>query len=271
MRLIGYVLLLILSVNGAAWAGGTEEDLYRGRTLVTGMREETRIPGFATCLLDVLAKLSGDARLLSDPLALEIADKAADMVTAFTYKDRLEGIPIHDEQGSRDRPYDLTVTFDPAKVDAALLTLDRKPWLTERPRLGLFLAVTNGSTVYMLARDGVHGRDQRESLSGASWQIGLPVLLPSEDELSRNGLTIRSLPTAPPARLEAVARGMGADLALEGSLIWSKGRLGWEARWRLFDDRGVQIWEIKDVNFDDAFRDALRGSALILSGGGRPQ
>lgn len=270
MRLIGYVLLFILSVNGAAWAAGAEEDLYRGRTLVTGMREETRIPGFTTCLLDVLAKLSGDARLLGDPRAREIADKAADMVTGFTYKDRLEGIPIRDEQGSRDRLYDLTVTFDRAKVDAALKSLGRNPWLTERPRLGLFLAVTNGSTVYMLARDGAQGRDQRDALSSAAWQTGLSVLLPSEAELAQSGLTIRSLPTAPPARLEAVARAMGADLALEGSLLWTKGRLGWAARWRLFDDRGVQIWEIRDVNFDDAFRDALRGSALILSGGGRP-
>lgn len=271
MRLMARVLLFILTLNGAAWAGGTADDLYRGRTLVTGMREETRLPGFSTCLLDVLAKLSGDARLLSDPRAREIADKAAELVTGYTYKDRLEGIPIRDEQGSRDRLYDLTTTFDRGKVDAALASLGRKPWVTERPRFGLFLAVTNGENDYMLARDGAFGRDQRDALASASWQIGLPVLLPSEAELARNGLTIRTLPTAPPARLEAVARAMGADLALEGSLLWNKGRLGWAARWRLFDDRGVQIWEIKDVNFDDAFRNALRGSALILSGNGDPR
>ena len=34
------------------------------------------------------------------------------MVEAFRYRDRMEGIPIHDEQGSHDRPHDLTTIFE---------------------------------------------------------------------------------------------------------------------------------------------------------------
>ena len=34
--------------------------LYRSVTVVTGTRIETRLPGFAECLGDVLAKVTGD-------------------------------------------------------------------------------------------------------------------------------------------------------------------------------------------------------------------
>ena len=207
MRHIPYAfaLLLVVMANGIAFATDTG-DLYRGRTLVTGMRDETRLPGFTTCLLDVLAKVTGDARLLRDPRAEKMAGGAAGFVIDFTYRDRLEGIPIHDEQGSRDRPYDLTATFDQAKVDAAVQKLDRKPWTDARPRLALFLAVQNGPTLYVLASDGPHGRDQRESLEAVSWQIGMPVVLPDEAALTRVGLDAATLAVADLGKLAALTK-----------------------------------------------------------------
>src|SRR4051794_8984086 len=95
-------------------------DLYEARTIVTGAREETRIPGFEDCFADVLVKVSGDPRLLVDPKLTALRGHAAEYVRSYRYHDRLEGIPIHDEQGSRDRPYDLFVDFVPALIDRAL-------------------------------------------------------------------------------------------------------------------------------------------------------
>ena len=62
-----------------------------------------------------------------------------------------------------------------------------------------------------------------------------------------------------------------ADRVLTGSLVWNKEALGWAAEWRLHDAKEADDWKIKDVNFDDAFRNALRGSAQILSGNGEPE
>lgn len=270
MRAIGIMLLFILSLNGAAWAQSAESDLYRGRTLVTGIRDETRLPAVPVCLLDVLAKVSGDARLLRDPRAEKIAAGGTLLVTEYAFRDRLAGRQIHDEQGTRDRPYYLTITFDPKRIDAALATLGSKPWTAVRPRLALFLVVDNASNVYALANDGIFGRDQRDSLVDASWKVGMPVVLPSESDLTATGLAADALTSAEPAKLEQAAKRMGADLALSGRLVWNKGTLGWAAEWRLFDGKAVHAWQIKDVNFDDAFRDALRGSAMILSGSGMP-
>lgn len=268
MNRIIFVLFLVLMASGGAFAA-EPGDLYRGRTIVTGIKDDTRIPAAPICLLDVLAKVSGDVRLLQDPRAKEVAAPATLHVTEYSYRDRFALRQIHDEQGTRDRPYYLTVTFDPGRVDTALATLGHKPWLT-RPNLALFLVVNNNARIYVLSGDGTFGRDQRESLAAVSWQSGMPVTLPSESDLTKEGLTADVLTAIEPAKLDMVTKGMGADLVLIGSLVWNKGTLGWAAEWKLYDGKDIHDWKIKDVSFDDAFRSALWGSALILSGNGEP-
>jgi hypothetical protein len=262
-------VFLVLMVCGAAFAA-EPSDLYRGRTIVTGIKDETRIPAAPICLLDVLAKVSGDARLLNDPRAREVAATATLHATEYSYRDRYALRQIHDEQGTRDRPYYMTVTFDSQRVDAALETLGRKPWTTNRPNLALFLVINNNANIYVLSGDGTFGRDQRESLAAASWQVGMQVTLPSEAGLAKEGLTADILAAIQPAKLDMMTKGMGADLVLLGSFVWNKGTLGWAAEWKLFDGKEIHAWKIKDVSFDDAFRNALRGSAQILSGNGKP-
>src|ERR671933_505638 len=91
------------------------------------------------------------------------------------YRDLLGGVPVHDEQGTRDRPYELTADFDPARIDAALRSLGRAPWTAARPRLVVFLRVRTGTGPYVLASDGARGRDQRESLADAAYRFGVPL------------------------------------------------------------------------------------------------
>lgn len=265
-----FILLALLATACPALAAGND-DLYRGRTLVTGIRDETRIPAVPACLLDVLAKVSGDARLITDPRAHKIAAGGTLLVTEYSFRDRLAGRQIHDEQGTRDRSYFLTISFDQPMVDAALASLGSKPWAGERPHLALFLVVDNASNAYALASDGVFGRDQRDSLEAAAWQTGMKITLPSEAALAKEGLTAVSLPTAGQEKLDQVAKAMGVDRVLTGKLVWNKGTLGWAAEWRLQDGKAAHDWTIKDVSFDDAFRSALRGSAQILSGNGEPE
>jgi hypothetical protein len=252
-------------------AAATVDDLYQARTIVTGEREETRIPGIAACFNDVLVKVSGDPRLIGDPRVAVMSSQAASYVRDYRYHDRMEGIPIHDEQGSRDRPYDLTVTFEPGKIDTALVALGREPWGAVRPRIALFVSVRLGTIAYVLATDGSLGRDQRDSLAAASWQMGMPIVLPDEAALAAAGVSTRSLPKLDPARLDRVAGAIGGDLPLSGELIWEKRKEGWLANWRLNSSGNTYRWQIHNVNFDDAFRSAMRGAAQILSGNGVPE
>jgi hypothetical protein len=76
---------------------------------------------------DVLVKVSGDATILSDRRFEALAAVAGQYVSTFSYRDRLEGKPVHDEQGTYDRPHFLTCQFDPQKIDGVLKMLGRKP------------------------------------------------------------------------------------------------------------------------------------------------
>jgi uncharacterized protein len=264
------VALLLLAVLPGATSVAGADTLYETRTIVTGQREETRAGGFAVALEAVLVKVSGDPRLIGHPRVEAMAKGAGSSVAAFRYRDRMEGIPVHDEQGTRDRPYDLFVSFDPEKIDAMLRSLGRDKWPAPRPRLAVLVAVEIGASRYLLASDGERGRDQREALAAAADGLGVPLAVPSQAALAEAGLSLEAVAMADAASLEAAARAVGGYPALAGSLVWSEEALGWVADWRLASGGEIHRWRISGVSFDDAFRNAVRGAAQIMSGHGEP-
>jgi hypothetical protein len=179
----------------------------------------------------------------------------------------MEGIPIHDEQGTRDRPYDLTAEFHPEKIDAALSALGRKPWPAPRSVILVYLAVRFEDNSYILAKDTELGFDQRESFLSAAWQAGLPILLPESAVVDDARLTAEKLSTGSPDELASLARG---EKLLVGTIQWNKSMRGWAADWQLYENAKWHHWQIRSVNFDEAFRNAMSGAAQILSGNGEP-
>ena len=103
------------------------DDLYTTRAVVTGKDERNRPLGFRLCFEDVLIKVSGDASIVSDSRFENLAASAGQYVSTFSYRDRLEGKPVHDEQGTYDRPFFLTCQFEAQKIDSVLKTLGRRP------------------------------------------------------------------------------------------------------------------------------------------------
>ncbi|RUU74867.1 DUF2066 domain-containing protein, partial [Mesorhizobium sp. M7A.T.Ca.TU.009.01.1.2] len=81
---------------------GTLEDLYNSQTIVNGKYEKNRQSGFKRCLDAVLVRVSGDQRLPAKPEMTALRDKAGSFVAGFRYRDRMEGIPNHDDQGTYD-------------------------------------------------------------------------------------------------------------------------------------------------------------------------
>src|SRR5689334_13346992 len=71
------------AVDKSANDAGAAE-LYRGQTIVTGTGEANRIIGFASCLEDVLIKVSGALRLAGDPRLDAYKADAAKMVRGFS-------------------------------------------------------------------------------------------------------------------------------------------------------------------------------------------
>lgn len=260
---------LLFGLEAAARAA-TAENLYQAQTIVTGQSEENRGPGFARCLVDVLVKVSGDPRLLEDARVDALAQRAASFVHAYRYRDRMEGIPVHDEQGTRDRPYFLTVAFVPQRIDEALRVLGREAWTAPRPRVLVLLAVRNGAAAYLLSDDGRSGPGQREALLAAADKVGVPAALPAQAALAQEGLTFERVSAATLSELDAAAKRIGGDVVLAGTMIFSDAAQGWTADWRLPAQGQAHAWRIRGVNFDEAFRTGMRGAAQILSGHGAP-
>lgn len=263
------VFLIGVVAHSAAVAQDIDT-LYRAQAIVTGQGEENRKLGFAECLQDVLVRVSGDQRLADDPAVLALLPKAGEFVSRFRYRDRLEGVPVHDEQGTHDRPHDLYCSFEPERIDPLLGSLGRKPWLASRPRLVVFLGVRNDKGTFTLAADGNESPYMQDSFLAAAEPLAMQIIVPAGAALAAAGLDFDSVQRAEMAELDSLARKSGGDIALAGSIVWSDQDLGWVADWRLAATGKTHRWQVRGVSFDEAFRNAMRGAVQILSGNGSP-
>lgn len=242
-------------------------DLYRAQSVTNGFGEANRVRALAPSLTEVLVKVSGDPRLTSDPRVAEMAARAADYVKDFSYRDLLNNRPPHDEQGTYDRPQYLTTDFEPDKIDALLASLTRKPWSSQRPAIvALFDVKPMKGNGFALARDSdaANAADMRTALMVAARQAGIPLVLPGQD-------SIRSTRGKKPEALASMAKILGGDLVLAGTMAWRDEALGWVADWQLLANGKDYRWQVRGVSFDDAFRNAMLGTAQILSGNGQPE
>jgi uncharacterized protein len=267
-----YALALAIALVAVTAFGrvvAAANDLYRAQAFVTGQGETERARGFALCFEAVLVKVSGDPRLAGNPAVAAMSTQAGSFVTGFDYHDRMSGIPVHDEQGTRDRPFDLTVAFDPQKIDGALRSLGRTTWPEPRPRLAVILGVRDATASYVLSEDGDRGLGQRQSLAAVAARRGLPLVLPRSARLDAEHITYDRVVALSSPHLSVVAKASGGDAALVGTLVWTEAALGWTTYWRLSWKGREHRWHIGGVSFDDAFRNGIDGAVAILSGHGR--
>ena len=249
--------------SGAMAAAGA--DLYRAQAIVTGQGEANRIIGFASCLEDVLIKVSGAQKLAGDRRLAPYKSNAKSLVRAFSYHDQMSGKPHRDEQGTRDRPYDLTVEFEERKIDDILGALGLKPWLSHRPRLAVFVEMKQGAKDFIVTTDQPQSDLQRDALLAAADRRGMSIVLPSAAALAKSNFNAE-LKTVPPSTLASVAAEQGGEVALLGRLVWDDRKLGWATQWWM-DWRGrTYRWQVRGVTFDEAFRRGIGGAAQVLSG-----
>jgi uncharacterized protein len=267
---IGLGALVVLGTEASITQPDSLDDIYTTRTVVTGQDERNRPLGFRLCFEDVLIKVSGDDSVVSENRFENLAASAGQYVSAFSYRDRFEGKPVHDEQGTYDRPYFLTCHFDPRKIDDVLKTLGRRPWSGNRPRLVMLVIVHGRTNSGVLSGDGSFDPDMREALGNAARRYGITINLPSVATLQSNQISIDTAGITAGDRLSKIAELSDSEFPLVGDLQWSDPALGWVAAWSL-DANGRRCqWSVSGVNYDEAFRNAVRGAARVLSGNGEP-
>ncbi|KWV59331.1 hypothetical protein AS156_31945 [Bradyrhizobium macuxiense] len=270
MRGMAWVVIVVALICRGGALAATADDLYRAQTVVTGQGEPNRIIGFGACLEDVLIKVSGQPGLASDKRLAAYKSKAKEFVSDFSYHDQYAGKPHHDEQGTRDRPYDLTVTFDDKKIDGILGALGLKPWRSQRPVLGVFVEMQQGAKDYIVTADGTQSDLQRDALAAAADKRGMRVVLPSAASLAAANLTAAELLKAPSAKLTSIVASQGGEAALVGRLVWDDKDLGWVTQWQIDWQGKPYTWQLRGVTFDEAFRRGVGGAAQTMSGNGDP-
>jgi hypothetical protein len=218
--------------------------LYEGRAIVTGTDLRERGPGIARAFRDVLAKASGD------PAITAPAD-AAPPVVDFWYQDRMAGIPLHDEQGSRDRPYDLTVRFDPDQVARTLAASGRHVWAGPRPVLLVAITVRKDGQSFEMTADGHESERARETLMDAAARYAMQAALPPARE-------DREESAGPPPSIAGA-------VTLAGTLVWDDSTFGWTGSWEVPAAGGTRRWRIEGASLDEAFRSAIGGAMAALS------
>jgi uncharacterized protein len=251
-------LLLLCGAPASAQTGRlTDDDLYRAETIVTGQGEPERLRGFRVGTEEAVVKLTGDATLLGSERIAPVIDRSAELVQDFTYEDRMKGIPVHDEQGTRDRPHYLRIRFDKAKFDAAMAEAKLKKWQGGRPLLALWLGIKDARSATLLSADGPEGYGQREVLKDISKKRGVPIVLPPA---GASAVSYHTIAGGDAGALRQEAGKLGADGLLFGTLDFD-GDVAWNTRWTV-SGKGVEAtWSMKGVTFDTALKAAIERSA----------
>jgi uncharacterized protein len=264
---IGIALTVALACCSGTMAAAAD-DLYRAQATVTGQGEANRMIGFASCLEDVLIKVSGAPKLAGDRRLAVYKSNAKDLVRAFRYRDQMSGTPTRDEQGTRDRPYDLIVDFDEKKIDDLLRALRLKPWLSHRPILAVFVEMQQGPKKYLVTADTDQSALQREALFAAAARRGMSIVLPGAAALAESSINGAEFGTTRSSALGSVAARQGGEVVLIGRLVWVDRELGWATQWQMDWQGRPHRWRVRGITFDEAFRRGIGGAAQILSGNG---
>lgn len=259
------VMVSVASVAAAARSGRAQDmsNLYQATAVVTGSDRRNRPTGFARCLREVLVKVSGEPRLSHDPRVDRLAAEADLFVASFDYVDQLAAYHHHDDQGTYDRPFNLTVHFAPALIDKVLADLGERPWRGQRPAIVPVLTVRGYTAAYLLSAESPGGADQRGAFADVARDFGMHVRFPTDADFAAWGVTMGQFPSPQAAP--------SPDQALvAGTLAFQRAVPGWAGSWRMRYHGVDYAWGIQGVNFDEAFRDLVGGVVRVASGHDAP-
>ena len=264
-RSFGWLVVAAALLSAPGAVAQVDPALYQATAIVTGTDMRQRPLGFAECLKEVLVKLTGMPRLRDDPGVAALADHADALVDRFTYVDPRAGLLHHDDQGTYDRSHELTVRFNPARVDAALAGLGAAMWRGSRPLLTpVILVRSRDPTPFLLSAETPRGVELRAAIVRLAGENGVGVHFPTEADLAAWAVGLVGFP-APLGPDDA------GQLRVAGTLSWDVHALGWVGTWRVRKDGVEHEWRIGGVGYDVAFANLVRGAVVLAAGTGAPE
>jgi hypothetical protein len=250
---IAMIAFLAVCRPAAAKPAQDPDALYKAETIVTGTGPAERLRGFTIGAKEVLIKLTGRPRIAETGRAKSVIALAPGLIAEHSYEDRMKDIPIHDEQGTRDRPHFLRMRFDREKFDEAMATAGIDKWQGKRPTVAVWLGIREVRNRYILARDGEKGYGQREVLKEASKRRAIPIILPEEDQ---EAVTYKDLTRHNWSAIRQASRALGTNAVLYGTLEFD-GDAHWDCEWVTSSEQAYAKWKLRGVTFDKALKDAI--------------
>lgn len=269
MRSIGFcaVVVAVVGIVARPWPSLASDGLalYQAMEIVTGTDMRERPRGFAECLNDVLVKVSGDPRLRSDPRVAALATHASHYVESFNYVDPIAGTRPKDDQGTYDRSENLTVTFDPPKIDELLTSLGDPPWHGPRPVLVPVLSVHGRKPPdYLLSASEPLAAEQRDAFERIASEAGVAVRFATPSEFKKFRISNNSVSNTAPC-------GPDTTIVVLGQLRWSETAPGWVGTWHACWQGREHAWSVRGGGYDLAFANIVEGATLLASGHGLPE
>jgi hypothetical protein len=128
-----------------------------------------------------------------------------------------------------------------------------------RPVIVPVFAVDRLTKTYLLSSENPSGADMAGSFADVAADCDIHVHIPTEAELAAWGVRLGDVPAPTEASTPEKA-------VVAGTLVFKEELPGWVGTWRFKWRDAEYSWEIRGVNFDSAFRNAIRGVLRVVSG-----
>jgi hypothetical protein len=125
------------------------------------------------------------------------------------------------------------------------------------------LSVEGFGRSYLLSAGSPAGTEQRAAFADVARDFGMTVRFPSDAELAAWDVTVGRFPA--PRAASSAERAVVA-----GTLEFQEALPGWVGSWKMRWRGTEYTWGIRGVNYDQAFRDLVRGIVRVASGHGAP-
>lgn len=226
------LLLIALAMTSAAYAA---DDYFTGAALQTGELSEARL--IRDALAQVLVKLTGRLDIVAEPGLQPLLQDAQALVTGFSYREqRAPGNEFDDA----DRY--LLASFDRRELQRRLRQAQAPIWSPERPDLLMWLAIEQQDGARrMLGNDEDLLRYQL--LQRANFR-GLPLLLPLQDQTDYALVQPQSIWGGFDEDALLASERYAADqtVIVTAAVVRTAGASYWQARWRLHNSEGLDIF-----------------------------
>lgn len=245
--LVRAFLALSLLPFGGALKAVEIEGLYRAEVPAPKRDAAAHAEGLRAALGLTLKRLVRPADFASKTARAVLA-KPEDYVLEYEYAALGE---------APNAPQVLRVEFDPARLGGALRKGGIEPWSAERPEVLVWLALKDPQGKWGAATEALP--ETERALGELSTAIGLPFSLPLLDLADQQALPVEALDSADSGRIRIAAQRYETATILTGRLVQAGG--GFQADWRLVQDRTDQRWQAKAASLRDILASGLDGAA----------